>query len=99
MYTSPSERSVVVAAKDQVSCDAAGEVVMLHLESGRYFGLDGVGARVWSLIQRPRRVSDILKVLLEEYEVERERCMRDLLALLRELAEKGLIQVRGEGSA
>jgi hypothetical protein len=31
---------------------------------------------------------------LEEYEVEPEHCERDLLALLRRLADEGLVEVR-----
>ena len=89
-----SECSMVVAAKDQVSADLSDEVVMLDLESGVYYGLDAVGARIWSLIQEPRAVGDIRDTLLEEYQVEPNRCERELLALLRELAAEGLIEVQ-----
>jgi hypothetical protein len=82
-----------VAAKDQVSSDLGGEVAILDLKAGVYYGLDAVGARIWSLIQEPRTVNEILNILLEEYEVEPERCERDLLVLLQRLAEEGLIEV------
>jgi hypothetical protein len=64
-----------------------------------YYGLDAVGARIWSLIQEPRTVNEIRDILLEEYEVEPERCERDLLALLQKLADEGLIEVKDEASA
>jgi hypothetical protein len=85
--------STVVAAKDQVSSDLGGEVAILDLKAGVYYGLDAVGARIWSLIQEPRTVNEIRDILLEEYEVEPERCERDLLVLLQRLAEEGLIEV------
>jgi hypothetical protein len=85
--------STVVAAKDQVSSDLGGEVAILDLKAGVYYGLDAVGARIWSLIQEPRTVNEILNILLEEYEVEPERCERDLLVLLQRLADEGLIEV------
>ena len=91
-----SGSSVIRAVTDQVSCDVGDEAVILHLKSGEYFGLDAVGARVWNLIQEPRTVNDIQDVLLDEYDVERERCERDLLDLLNKMAEKGLIEVRDE---
>ena len=50
-----SDRSVVVATKDQVSCDLAGEAAILNIKSGVYYGLDPVGARIWTLMQEPRR--------------------------------------------
>ena len=91
-----SKDSIVVAAKEQVSSDLAGEVVMLNLKNGTYYGLDEVGARVWSLIQEPRSVEAIRDAILEEYEVEPERCERDLLALLGDLAAANLIEVSDE---
>jgi hypothetical protein len=89
-----SGSSTVVAPKDQVSSDLGGEVAILDLKAGVYYGLDAVGARIWSLIQEPRTVNEIRDILLEEYDVEPERCERDLLALLRRLADEGLVEVR-----
>lgn len=83
-----------MAAKDQASSDLGGEVAILDLKAGVYYGLDAVGARIWSLIQEPRTVNEIRDILLEEYEVEPERCERDLLVLLRRLADEGLVEVR-----
>jgi hypothetical protein len=83
-----------VSAKDQVSSDLGGEVAILDLKAGVYYGLDAVGARIWSLIQEPITVNEIRDILLEEYEVEPERCEHDLLALLRRLADEGLVEVR-----
>jgi hypothetical protein len=85
--------STVVSAKDQVSSDLGGEVAILDLKAGVYYGLDAVGARIWSLIQEPRTVNEIRDILLEEYEVEPERCERDLLVLLQRLADEGIIEV------
>jgi hypothetical protein len=45
-----SERSTVVAVRDQVSSDLGGEVAILDLTGGMYYGLDAVGARVWELV-------------------------------------------------
>src|SRR5215204_1866478 len=93
MKSTVSESSIVVAAEDQVSSDLGGEVAILDLKAGVYYGLDEVGARIWSLIQEPRTVNEIRDILLEEYEVDPESCERDLLALLQRLADEGIIEV------
>ncbi len=85
--------SSVVASKAQVSSDLGDEVAILHLWEGEYYGLDAVGARVWSLIQEPRTLREIHEVLVSEYEVEPDRCERDLIALLHGLANEGLVEV------
>jgi Coenzyme PQQ synthesis protein D (PqqD) len=59
MSTAISDRSVVAAAKDQVSCDLAGEAAILNIKNGVYYCLDPVGARIWSLMQEPRAVAEI----------------------------------------
>jgi hypothetical protein len=88
------DRSVVVAAKDQVSCDLAGEAAILNIKSGVYYGLDPVGARIWNLMQEPRAVAEIQDTIVGEYDVEPERCARDLVGLLEKLLAEGLIEVK-----
>lgn len=85
---------LVVAAKEQISSDLGGEAVILNLKNGVYYGIDAVGVRIWNLIQESRSVDDILNTLLEEYEVEPDQCEGDILALLQQLADSGLIEVR-----
>ena len=94
-----SNTSIVVASSDQISSDLAGEVVMLNLKNGTYYGLDDVGARIWGLIQEPRPVAAVRDSILQEYDVEPDRCERDLLALLGELAAAELIEVRDAAPA
>ncbi|MEO8132469.1 MAG: PqqD family protein [Betaproteobacteria bacterium] len=91
-----SKQSTVVATKGQVSCDLVDEAVILDLNSAIYYGLNPVGARVWSLIQEPKTVSAVLDTLLEEYDTVAERCESDLLALLEELNSRQLIVVDPE---
>ncbi|OLE56323.1 MAG: thymidylate synthase [Cyanobacteria bacterium 13_1_40CM_2_61_4] len=94
-----SGRSTIVAAKEQVSCSMAEEAVVLDLKAGVYYGLNEVGARVWSLVQEPRNVSDIRDAILEEFDVDPSLCERDLLVLLRDLAGRALIKVKDETAA
>jgi coenzyme PQQ synthesis protein D (PqqD) len=90
--------TVIVAVSNQVSSDLADEVVILDLKNGMYYGLDEVGARIWELIQQPRTIDEIRDALLEEYEVEPEDCTRDLVALLQDLNDAQLIEVRRNGT-
>ena len=85
--------SLVVASKEQLSCDLVGEAVILNMKTGVYYGLDSVGAMVWTLLQEPRRVSEIVDTVLTEYDVEPDRCERDLLNLLTGLKAVELIEV------
>ena len=83
--------SVFVAVQDQVSTNLEDEAVILHLKNGVYYGLNPVGARIWSFLQEPHTVGEIRNMILEEFEVEPQRCEQDLLKLLKELLSNGLI--------
>jgi hypothetical protein len=88
-----SKKSKVVIAKDVLSCDLSGEAAMLDLKSGRYYGLNPVGARIWNLLKEPRTVESLIQAVLAEYDVPREECERDALDILGRLASEGLIEV------
>ena len=90
--------SVVVVSKNQTASNLGRETIVLNLDSGGYYGLNEVSARVWSLIQEPKTVQEIRDSLLAEYEVEYERCDRDLQKLIEELSAMGLVEVNNEAA-
>jgi hypothetical protein len=85
--------TTVVATSDYVSSELEGEKIILDLESGTYYGLNEVGADVWALLDAPRRVTEICGELHEHYDVEREALETDVVDLLSEMREHGLIRV------
>jgi hypothetical protein len=86
--------SVIVAAPDQVSCDLGGDAAILHLGSGIYYGLDPVGAFIWSRLHRPQTVAQLRDAVVAEFDVAAERCQADIFNLLDRLAAEKLIEVR-----
>jgi hypothetical protein len=87
--------SIVTVAPEQVSCPLGEEAAILNLKNTVYYGLNPVGARVWSLLQTPRSVAELRDALLEEYDVEAQRCEHDLFELLEKMRGEGLIRVTG----
>lgn len=88
------EHSILVASSNQLSSDLKDETIILHLQSGTYYGLDEIGARVWQLIQQPRTSQEIREILVAEFDVDAEQCNRDLLILLEQLHSEDLIQIQ-----
>jgi hypothetical protein len=85
--------SIVVATSEQVSCALGDESAILNLKNSVYYGMDPVGSRIWNLLAQQRSVGDLRDILVGEYDVETERCERDLFALLERMRSEGLIQV------
>jgi hypothetical protein len=81
-----------VAVHPSVICrELSGETVLLNLESGVYYGLDGVGTRVWQLLQQDRTIADVCDVMVEEYDVEQDVVREDVSRLVGELHERGIV--------
>lgn len=88
-----SVNSTVVASKEPVFSHVGEDVVLLNPTDGKYYGLNPIGARIWTLLQQPILVSQLLATLLDEYDVEPHECERDLLEILGQLAEQSLIEL------
>jgi hypothetical protein len=91
--------SRIVVSDEQVFTTLGGEAVILGLRDGVYYGLDSVGARIWELIAEPRRVAELVATIVEEFDVTAERCEHDVIALLNDLAARGLVRELEESSA
>ena len=85
--------TVVAQIEELVSSDLDGETVMMSVKNGKYYGMDAIGSRIWALIKQPRSVADVCNILLEEFDVRREQCERDVLDFLNNLAEDKLVRV------
>lgn len=73
--------------------DLGGEMVLLAQESGRYFGLNGVGTHFWNLLHLHGETEAVCRDLFEEYEVGEPRLREDLARFVETLAAKGLLEV------
>jgi hypothetical protein len=89
-----SFNSIVVASPEQVSCPLGDESAILNLKNSVYYGVDPVGTRVWNLLKQPRKVAELRDAIVDEYEVDEDRCGRDVLELLEKMRGEGLIEVR-----
>jgi len=93
-----SKGTVLVASKEQVSCDFDGEAIILSLETDSYYGLNAVGAFVWELVKEPKTFDQIKEAILANYEVDPNECERDLMELVDDLLARELIQASNEAS-
>lgn len=82
----------VVASPEAVTADVGAEAVVLDLAAGKYYGMPGPTAMIWAALQSPVRIADIVARLLDAYDVEPDRCRRELLAVVADLEARGLVR-------
>ena len=85
--------TIISRRREVVSSDIDGEVVMMSIEKGNYYGLDLIASRIWELMEKRIKVADLIGALTEEYEVTREDCEKDLMPFLNDLLAQKLIEI------
>jgi len=80
--------------EEVLSRDIDGEAVLLDLRSGRYFGLNATGARMWALLKDGLELEAAAAGIVDEFDVDVERARADVQAFVDSLVERGLAKVR-----
>jgi hypothetical protein len=81
-----------VRPADVVFCSVADGGVLLSLKQGVYFGVDPIGARIWDLLQTPRTASELVTLLMQEFDVGAEQCRASVTAFLDRMEANELIR-------
>jgi hypothetical protein len=67
------------------------ETVLLDLASGIYFGLDGVGQKIWEAVTEGRSLGEAATAIVNDYEVDESQAQSDVIEFASELVERGLL--------
>lgn len=79
------------ASSSVVTREIGGEMVLMDLESGSYFGLNSVGGQVWQALEEGNTIKQLCDQIEEEFDVPREQLEQDILSLVEELLERKLV--------
>ncbi|HEY1026183.1 MAG TPA: PqqD family peptide modification chaperone [Pseudomonas sp.] len=83
----------VVRSPDLIATEMDGDIVMMHVSSGQYFGISGVGPRIWALLERPMTVEQMTNTIVSEYRVDEQTCRGDILIFVQALLDQGAAQI------
>ena len=67
------------------------EYLMMNVETGRYHGVNAVGARLWELLETPKTFTQLCTQICEDFDVDAETCRSDLSKFVDELIENGIV--------
>lgn len=76
-----------------LSVEMDGDLVMMSIESGNYFGVSGVGPTIWEFLESPKNFDQIVAEICASFEVDAPVASADLRKFLDNLAENGMIEV------
>jgi hypothetical protein len=96
----PASEAIMLVASDTLLIRSADilhapigteEAVLMSVETGKYYGLNEVGSRVWALLECPKSMVQIYAQIFEEFEVEAETCEQDMLKYIEALLANGIV--------
>ena len=67
------------------------EAVVMNIESGDYLGLNEVSSEIWKSMDEPIKAEDIVKHLLQRFNVSEGTCQQQTLAFLNKMKSHGMI--------
>lgn len=79
------------AADSAIFRELDGEAIILHLDTGIYFGLDVIGVHIWQGLARHESVDTIVAAIIGEFDVDDPRARGDVERLIDQLVAKGLM--------
>jgi hypothetical protein len=88
-----TKSSIISRSKEIVFNKLDDEIMMMSIKNSEYYGLDNIASRVWEILANPSTLSQIVKTLMEEFEVSEESCYTDITEFLKALDEKNLIEI------
>jgi hypothetical protein len=82
--------------KDVIFEEIDKKVVLLSLDGGRYYKLNGSGTRIWELIREHGDLAKVQDAVTAEFDADEDELRRDVATLVADLQAHGLIDVNGE---
>jgi hypothetical protein len=82
---------------DALHADVNGDLIVMSAETFDYFSLEGVGSRIWELLEPgPITVESITATLIAEFEVDEDTCSQAVTAFLNEAQQSGIVVIHDE---
>jgi len=88
-----TDSTVISRSSSVLTAEVDGEIVMMSIERGRYFGLDDIGSDIWKRLDPPCAFADLIDRLVVEYEADRATIAEDVRALLSRMVEHDVVRL------
>jgi hypothetical protein len=88
-----SDATLISRSPSVLATEVDGEIVMMSIERGRYFGLDDIATDIWKRIETPCSFAALIDRLIADYDADRATIAADLRALLLRMAAQDAIRL------
>jgi len=85
--------NVRILEADVVWRELDGEVVILNLATGNYYGLEGAANDMWRLLVEHGSTEKVVEIMARDFDVDESRVSRDLDMLIKDLETRAIVHV------
>jgi len=85
---------IIARNKDHVSAELDGELVLMSIENGKYYGMSAIARQIWELIEQPIAFKDLCRILNDEYDANKDQIKQETIDYLTDLKGEKLIKIQ-----
>jgi hypothetical protein len=89
-----ADATIISRSPSVLISEVDGDIVVLSIERGRYFGLDHIGSDIWKRIEPPCSFATLIDGLAADYEADRATIVSDVQSLLGHMAKHDVVRLR-----
>jgi hypothetical protein len=87
------DSTIISRSPSVLTAEVDGEVVMMSIQQGQYFGLDDIGSDIWKRIEPPCSFAALIDGLAADYDADRATILADVHSLLLRMAEQDVVRL------
>ena len=88
-----ADGTMISRSPSVLAADVQGEIVMMSIEKGQYFGLDDIGSDIWKRIEQPCSFAALIDGLAAAYDADRGTIANDVRLLLDKMAAQDVVRL------
>ena len=88
-----ADKTMISRSPSVLVAEVDGEIVMMSIEKGRYYGLDDIGSDIWKRIEQPCSFAALIEGLAADYDADRGTIKADVTAMLTQMVEQDVVRL------
>ncbi|MBF0234200.1 MAG: PqqD family protein [Desulfamplus sp.] len=89
-----NNQSLVARNDDMITGIVDHDIMMMSIETGMYYQLNPTAHQIWMLLEEPRTIDSLCKLLSGQFKVVAEVCQKDLINFIIELEARKIVFIR-----
>jgi len=86
-----SSDTLISRAEDVLATCVDGEIVLMSIERGSYYGLENTARCIWELLESPRKLEDLCALVKQKYRDKDDIIDRDVTRFVAEMANEAIV--------